>query len=90
MTYTNQVVSDTSNQLDEVEKCRERHLKIQRDRLVDEFTTAITAFQVCIFFLLILFNNFYQTHIYDDKTLCDSGDASAKIHLSGALQKQKV
>uniref|UniRef100_A0A1A9UJA1 t-SNARE coiled-coil homology domain-containing protein n=1 Tax=Glossina austeni TaxID=7395 RepID=A0A1A9UJA1_GLOAU len=45
MTYTNQVVSDTSNQLDEVEKCRERHLKIQRDRLVDEFTTAITAFQ---------------------------------------------
>lgn len=45
MTYTNQLVSDTHNQLKEVEKCKERHLKIQKDRLVDEFTGALTAFQ---------------------------------------------
>lgn len=25
--------------------CKDRHLKIQRDRLVDEFTAALTAFQ---------------------------------------------
>ncbi|XP_053953933.1 syntaxin-7 [Anastrepha ludens] len=45
MTYTHQLVSDTNNQLKEVDKCKERHLKIQRDRLVDEFTAALTAFQ---------------------------------------------
>ncbi|XP_030372528.1 syntaxin-7 [Scaptodrosophila lebanonensis] len=45
MTYTNQLVNDTNNQLKEVDKCKERHLKIQRDRLVDEFTAALTAFQ---------------------------------------------
>ncbi|EDV96149.1 GH16098 [Drosophila grimshawi] len=45
MTYTKQLVTDTNNQLKEVDKCKERHLKIQRDRLVDEFTAALTAFQ---------------------------------------------
>ncbi|XP_017863340.1 PREDICTED: syntaxin-7 [Drosophila arizonae] len=45
MTYTKQLVTDTNNQLMEVDKCKERHLKIQRDRLVDEFTAALTAFQ---------------------------------------------
>lgn len=45
MTYTHQLVSDTNNQLKEVEKCKERHLKIQRDRLVDDFTSALTSFQ---------------------------------------------
>lgn len=48
MTYTHQLVSDTNNQLKEVDKCKERHLKIQRDRLVDEFTAALTSFQVSI------------------------------------------
>ncbi|KRK05654.1 uncharacterized protein Dyak_GE28680, partial [Drosophila yakuba] len=33
MTYTNQLVTDTNNQINEVDKCKERHLKIQRDRL---------------------------------------------------------
>lgn len=50
MTYTNQLVTDTNNQINEVDKCKERHLKIQRDRLVDEFTAALTAFQVCFSF----------------------------------------
>jgi len=45
MTYTHRLVSDTDNQLREVDKCKERHLKIQRDRLVDEFTAALTSFQ---------------------------------------------
>ncbi|XP_013114199.2 syntaxin-7 [Stomoxys calcitrans] len=45
MTYTHQLVSDTSNQLKESEKCKERHLKIQRERLLDEFTAALTKFQ---------------------------------------------
>lgn len=45
MTYTHQLVSDTNNLLKEVDKCKGRHLKIQRDRLVDEFTSALTAFQ---------------------------------------------
>ncbi|XP_022213713.1 syntaxin-7 [Drosophila obscura] len=45
MTYTNQLVNDTNNQINEVDKCKERHLKIQRDRLVDEFTAALTSFQ---------------------------------------------
>ncbi|XP_067644335.1 syntaxin-7 [Eurosta solidaginis] len=45
LTYTHQLVSDTNNHLKEVDKCKERHLKIQRDRLVDEFTAALTAFQ---------------------------------------------
>lgn len=42
--YTQQLVTDTTNQLDLV-NCKERHLKIKRDRLVDEFTAALTAFQ---------------------------------------------
>ncbi|KAH8369958.1 hypothetical protein KR093_001614 [Drosophila rubida] len=45
MTYTKQLVTDTNNQLKEVDKCKERHLKMQRDRLVDDFTAALTAFQ---------------------------------------------
>ncbi|EDW72787.1 uncharacterized protein Dwil_GK17194 [Drosophila willistoni] len=45
MTYTQQLVTDTNSQINEVDKCKERHLKIQRDRLVDEFTAALTAFQ---------------------------------------------
>lgn len=45
LTYTHQLVSDTNNLLKEVDKCKDRHLKIQRDRLVDEFTSALTAFQ---------------------------------------------
>lgn len=49
MTYTHQLVSDTSNQLKEIEKCKERHLKIQRDRLVDEFTALLTKFQVGLY-----------------------------------------
>ncbi|KAL5292837.1 STX7 family protein [Megaselia abdita] len=45
MTYTHQLVGDTNNLLRDLDKCKNRHLKIQRDRLVDEFTSAITAFQ---------------------------------------------
>ncbi|XP_033246438.1 syntaxin-7-like [Drosophila miranda] len=45
MTYTNQLIKDTNNQINEVNKCKERHLKIQRDWLVDEFTAALTSFQ---------------------------------------------
>lgn len=43
--YTQQLITDTTNQLDDLLNCKERHLKIQRDRLVDEFTSALTAFQ---------------------------------------------
>lgn len=46
ISHTQQLVTDTHNHLKEVEKCKERHWKIQRDRLIDEFTAALTAFQV--------------------------------------------
>lgn len=44
-TYTQQLIKDTNNLLNDLVNCKERHLKIQRDRLVDEFTAALTAFQ---------------------------------------------
>lgn len=44
-TYTQRLITDTTNLLNDLVNCKERHLKIQRDRLVDEFTTALTAFQ---------------------------------------------
>uniref|UniRef100_A0A336N2K0 CSON008969 protein n=1 Tax=Culicoides sonorensis TaxID=179676 RepID=A0A336N2K0_CULSO len=43
--YTQQLVKDTGNLLNDLTNCKERHLKIQRDRLVDEFAAALTAFQ---------------------------------------------
>ncbi|XP_055686102.1 syntaxin-7 [Lutzomyia longipalpis] len=45
-TYTQQLITDTDNLLKDLNNCKDRHLKIQRDRLVDEFTSALTAFQV--------------------------------------------
>lgn len=46
-TYTQQLVKDTDGILkDLVNNNNDRHLKIQRERLVDEFTTALTSFQV--------------------------------------------
>ncbi|XP_055706754.1 syntaxin-7 [Phlebotomus papatasi] len=45
-TYTQQLITDTDNLLKDLSNCKDRHLKIQRDRLVDEFTSALTAFQV--------------------------------------------
>lgn len=46
-TYTQQLVKDTDGILkDLVSNNNDRHLKIQRERLVDEFTTALTSFQV--------------------------------------------
>lgn len=44
-TYTQRLITDTTNLLNDLVNCKERHLKIQRDRLVDEFTAALTAFQ---------------------------------------------
>lgn len=44
-TYTQQLVKDTDNLLKDLVNCKDRHLKIQRDRLVDEFTSALTSFQ---------------------------------------------
>lgn len=44
-TYTQQLIKDTDTSLKDIVKCKDRHLKIQRDRLVDEFTAALTAFQ---------------------------------------------
>jgi syntaxin 7 len=44
-TYTQQLIKDTDNLLKDLVNCKDRHLKIQRDRLVDEFTSALTAFQ---------------------------------------------
>lgn len=44
-TYTQQLIKDTDNLLKDLVNCKDRHLKIQRDRLVDEFTAALTAFQ---------------------------------------------
>uniref|UniRef100_A0A2M4AH85 Putative snare protein pep12/vam3/syntaxin 7/syntaxin 17 n=1 Tax=Anopheles triannulatus TaxID=58253 RepID=A0A2M4AH85_9DIPT len=43
--YTQQLITDTTSQLNDLANCKERHLKIQCDRLVDEFTAALTAFQ---------------------------------------------
>ncbi|KFB50743.1 AGAP005543-PA-like protein [Anopheles sinensis] len=43
--YTQQLITDTTTQLNDLVNCKERHLKIKRDRLVDEFTSALTAFQ---------------------------------------------
>lgn len=45
-TYTQQLVKDTDTLIKELVSSNDRHLKIQRDRLVDEFTTALNAFQV--------------------------------------------
>lgn len=44
-TYTQQLIKDTDTSLKDIVNCKDRHLKIQRDRLVDEFTAALTAFQ---------------------------------------------
>ncbi|XP_058459458.1 syntaxin-7 [Malaya genurostris] len=44
-TYTQRLITDTTNLLNDLVNCKERHLKIQRDRLVDEFGAALTAFQ---------------------------------------------
>jgi len=45
-TYTQKLVKDTDGMIkDLVNKNDDRHLKIQKDRLVDEFTAALTAFQ---------------------------------------------
>lgn len=40
------MVKDTGSLLNDLSNCKERHHKIQRERLVDEFGAAITAFQV--------------------------------------------
>lgn len=39
------MIKDTDTSLKDIVNCKDRHLKIQRDRLVDEFTAALTAFQ---------------------------------------------
>lgn len=52
ISHTQQLVTDTHVHLKEVEKCKERHGKMQRDRLIDEFTAALTAFQVYCFFFV--------------------------------------
>lgn len=44
-TYTQQLIKDTDASFKDIVNCKDRHLKIQRDRLVDEFTAALTAFQ---------------------------------------------
>lgn len=44
-TYTQQLIGDTENMINEIGNCKDRHLKMERDRLVDEFTSALTAFQ---------------------------------------------
>lgn len=44
-TYTQQLITDTDSRLKELVTNNDRHLKIQRERLVDEFTAALTAFQ---------------------------------------------
>lgn len=43
--YTQQLINDTTNQLNDLVNCKEPHLKVQRDRLVDEFSSALNAFQ---------------------------------------------
>ena len=44
-TYTKQLIEDTNGLLANLVNCNDRHSKIQKDRLVDEFTAALTAFQ---------------------------------------------
>lgn len=44
-TYTQTLIKDTEASFRNIVDCKDRHLKIQRDRLVDEFTSALTAFQ---------------------------------------------
>lgn len=44
-TYTQTLIKDTEASFKNIVNCKDRHLKIQRDRLVDEFTSALTAFQ---------------------------------------------
>jgi syntaxin 7 len=44
-TYTQQLIKDTDMSMKEVLNYKDRHLKIQKDRLIDEFTAALTAFQ---------------------------------------------
>lgn len=44
-TYTQQLIKDTNNLLRDLGNSKDRHLRIQRERLVDEFTSALTAFQ---------------------------------------------
>lgn len=39
------MIKDTEASFKNIVNCKDRHLKIQRDRLVDEFTSALTAFQ---------------------------------------------
>jgi syntaxin 7 len=39
------LIKDTEASFKNIVNCKDRHLKIQRDRLVDEFTSALTAFQ---------------------------------------------
>jgi syntaxin 7 len=39
------LIKDTDASFKDIVNCKDRHLKIQRDRLVDEFTAALTAFQ---------------------------------------------
>lgn len=44
-TYTQQQVKDTNASLRELMDCKDPHLKLQKDRLCDEFTAALTSFQ---------------------------------------------
>lgn len=44
-TYTQQLIKDTNNLLKDLGNSKDRHLRIQSERLVDEFTSALTAFQ---------------------------------------------
>lgn len=44
-TYTQTLIKDTEASFKNIVNCKDRHLKIQRDRLVDEFASALTAFQ---------------------------------------------
>lgn len=44
-TYTQQLVKDTNSSLRELIDCKDPHLKLQKDRLCDEFTAALTSFQ---------------------------------------------
>lgn len=42
---TQDIVTCTNDLIRHLDDCRNRHLKMQKERLVDEFTTAITSFQ---------------------------------------------
>lgn len=54
-TYTQQLVKDTDSLLKDLVNNNDRHLKIQRERLVDEFTAALTAFQVRLLIYFLCF-----------------------------------